>query len=411
MSMSDVIIQCERCGAELSSMQPAPSSSCSHRIVFRYDYERARLPTIARSMWDYGDLLPLRPLQRAVSLGEGATPLVSARGDWSCQVYWKLESCNPTGSQKDRALSVTISMAAELGAGKVVMASTGSAGLSCAAYCARAGLPCVVLVPRGTPPERLLPMQGLGARIIEIDGTFTDIERLLDEVSREGDWFDATTKRSSNPFHVEGPKTIAYEIVEVLNDVPDWIIVPVGGGATLFGIWRGIQDLLAMRRIERLPRLVAVQPASFNTLQRALQHEARTFADLTALGLDETVETVMRNLKHGVPPDGVDALVALRESGGLTICVTDAEALEWQRRLGADEGILAEPSAAAAAAGIDKLVRDKHIGQSDRVVGIVTGSGLREIASFGTLSVARLAAGASAFDLDQLLKCDGKAFA
>ena len=146
-------------------------------------------------MWEFADLLPLADQGRAVSLGEGGAPLLPARTDLGCNAYWKLESLNPTGSQKDRALSVSISRAAELGFRRVIIASTGSAGLSCAAYCARAGLGCIVVVPQGMPAERLLPMQGYGARLVEMRGTFRHIEDLLDLVRGTAGWFDATTKR------------------------------------------------------------------------------------------------------------------------------------------------------------------------------------------------------------------------
>jgi threonine synthase len=180
-----------------------------------------------------------------------------------------VEAQNPTGSQKDRALALAVAKARELRRQRIVIASTGSAGLACAAYSARGGLPCVVLVPAGTPLERLLPMQALGAAVVEVQGTFRDIERLLDRL-RGTSWYDATTKRVANPYQMEAPKTIAYEIVDELGRAPDWIVVPVGGGATLHGIWQGFEDLRQLGRIVQIPQLAAVQPARFNTLEVAL---------------------------------------------------------------------------------------------------------------------------------------------
>jgi threonine synthase len=167
-------------------------------------------------MWDYADLLPLDDPINAISLGEGGTPLLESRQTFPCHVLWKVEAQNPTGSQKDRALALAVAKARELHRQRIVIASTGSAGLACAAYSARGGFPCVVLVPAGTPLERLLPMQTLGATVVEVQGTFRDIERLLDRL-RGTSWYDATTKRVANPYQMEAPKTIAYEIVDELG--------------------------------------------------------------------------------------------------------------------------------------------------------------------------------------------------
>ncbi len=401
--MASAVISCDSCGASARGRPPEACSGCPGTFTVDYPPAEVKLPGTARSMWDYADLLPVERPDAIVSLGEGATPLVASRARPGERLFWKLESANPTGSQKDRALSVAVSKANELGAEKIIIASTGSAGVSCAAYAARAGLPCIVLVPHGTQPNRLLAMQGLGAVIVELQGTFVQIERMLDMVRRDGGWFDATTKRAANPFHVEGPKTIAYELVEEMGAVPDWVVVPVGGGATLYGMWRGFKDLRRLGRIDRLPRLAAVQPSNFNSLESALGRGLGTLEELEALGLDEGQTTVMHNLKHGVPPDALDALVALRESGGVAISVTDIEALSWQRRLGATDGVLAEPSSAAAAAGVDQMMRSGAIRPGETVVGLITGSALRDMRGYGDLRLNRLPDTATTSELDDLV--------
>lgn len=354
-------------------------------------------------MWAYRELLPLAGPTSIVSLGEGDTPLLAARGDWRCRVFWKNEGLNPTGSHKDRALALAVSRAREVNAPRVVIASTGSAGLAAAAYCARAGLPCLILVPRGTPGERLAPVATLGARVVEIQGTFVQIERLLDALDGDPDWYDATTKRIANPFQAEAPKTIAYEIVAQLGGVPDWVVVPVGGGATIFGIWRGFQDLARAGRINRLPRLAAVQPVRFNTLERALAQGLRTWPELSAIAMDEGVDTILRNLKHGVPPDATDALRALRESGGLATSVTDDAARRAQARVGAEEGIFCEPSAAAGPAAIEALARTGQLTPSDTVVCLLTGSGFREVGTLPSVNPVALPPDADSGALRRIL--------
>ena len=397
-------ILCEACDAEAGTQAMIRRcAACGGKLTFAYDYGGARLPAGAGGMWDYADLLPLGDPANIVTLGEGATPLLAARQDRGCRLFWKNEARNPTGSQKDRALSLAVSKAKEFKVPRVIIASTGSAGLACAAYCARAGIPCLVLVPQVTPAERLLPMQALGARIVEMEGTFVQIEQFLHTLELLPTWYDATTKRAANPFQAEAPKTIAYEIVGQLGQAPDWVIVPVGGGATLFGIWRGFLDLQHLGCIARVPRLVAVQPARFNTLEVALQQGLRTQADLQTIAMDERVETIARNLKHGVPPDGADALRAVGESGGTALSVTDADALDWQRRLGTEEGIFCEPSSAVAGAAAAALVRDGIVRSTETVVAVITGSGLRELGAVGAVSRVPLPPDASPTELDRIL--------
>ena len=179
-------------------------------------------------------------------MGEGGTPLVPAHGDWGCRLYWKERRPQPHRlTQGPGHYRWPSPGAREVKAPRLVIASTGSAALAAAAYCARAGLPCVVIVPRGTPSgARLAPIALLGAHLVELQGTFVQIERLLDTLEHDPSWDDVTTTRVANPFQAEAPKTIAYEIVGHLGRVPDWLVVPVGGGATIFGIWRGFQDSL-----------------------------------------------------------------------------------------------------------------------------------------------------------------------
>jgi threonine synthase len=354
-------------------------------------------------MWAYRQLLPLADSANIVTLGEGDTPLVPAHGTWRCRLFWKNEGLNPTGSHKDRALALAVSRAREVKAPRVVIASTGSAGLAAAAYCARAGLPCLVLVPQDTPSERLSPMTLLGARVVEVQGTFLQIERLLDALEGDPSWYDATTTRIANPFQAEAPKTIAYEIVRQLGGVPDWLVVPVGGGATLFGLWRGFEDLARAGRIARSPRLASAQPARFNTLERALDQGLHTSSQLAPIAMDEGVETILRNLKHGFPPDAPDALRALRSSGGLATSVTDDAARRAQARVGSEEGIFCEPSAAAAAAAIDTLTRTGRVAPSDTVVCVLTGSGFREVGGLPPVTPVRLAPDAGPDALDRIV--------
>jgi threonine synthase len=398
-------VVCEACnGAVRHDLPLHRCPACAGKLTFTYSLDGLVWPTaMGGGMWAYRELLPLADPANMVTLGEGDTPLLPARGEWGCRVFWKNEGLNPTGSHKDRALALAVSRAREVKAPRVIIGSTGSAGVAAAAYCARASLPCLVLVPQGTPSERLSPMTILGARVVEVQGTFVQIERLLDALDGDPNWHDATTKRVANPFQAEAPKTIAYEIVWQLGGVPDWVVVPVGGGATLHGIWRGLQDLVRAGRIARLPRLASVQPARFNTLERALGQGLRTSSELAAIAMDERVDTILRNLKHGIPPDAPDALRALRDSGGLATSVSDEAARRAQARVGSQEGIFCEPSAAAGAAAIEALTRTGRLAPSDTVVCVLTGSGFREVAGLPPVPPVRLAPDAGLDALDRIL--------
>lgn len=354
---------CPECGAPLSH-------------VFEGSLKRE---TSDQSMWRYRSHLPVDPAC-IVSLGEGGTPLLRTRLPLGSNVYWKNETRNPTGSQKDRALSVAISAAVQRGARRLIMASTGSAGFACAAYAARAGLPCYILCPAETPVERLIGMWMLGAQILPVRGSFEDLMKIIATARDRWGYCETTTYRRANPYQAEGPKTIAYEIFDQLGGrAPDAVIVPVGGGGTLSGIGKGFAELLAIGFISKIPRLVAVQNVQFNALALALERDLHTEADIEALGLDAHVQVLTRNLKHAVPPDAEDALAAIRASGGSVVQVTDQEALEAQRELARADGIFAEPSSSVGLVAARKLTASGQLKSSETAVAVITGSALREM--------------------------------
>lgn len=346
--------------------------------MFNYDYSSARFDPSEQSIWRFRSLLPVRSRENEVSLGEGHTPLVPSRLRLGCRLWLKDEGRNPTGSMKDRALSVAVSAAKEAGRDRVIIASTGSAGMAASAYAARAGMRCLVLVPRPTARERLVVMAALGAEVVEVDGTFEDLMEIIGEARRHG-WEELTTYRKANPYQAEGPKTIAYELYEQMGRVPDAVVVPVGGGGTLAAIWRGFQDLLEMGRISRVPRMIGVQNVHFNALELALKQGLTTEEQILGLGLDAGVSVITRNLKHAFPPDSVEALNALRQSGGMVVTVTDDEAVKAQVELARTDGLFAEPSSAVTLAAIGKLTTRQELAPEASVVAILSGSGLREV--------------------------------
>jgi threonine synthase len=371
-------VLCQDCGQEADEPRQPRCTACGGLLKFAYapGSPDAR-PKQAGSLWNYAHLLPVRDLANIVSMGEGGTPLVNAVSSPGCTLSYKLENFNPTGSQKDRAVSVAISKARELGATRVLTASTGSSGLACAAYCARAAIACVVLVPEGTPPSRIAAMTLLGAHVIEVEGDFSETYHLIDRLTAQPGWYLAATNRRSNPWQGEGGKTIAYEIVAQAGGVPDWVVTPVGGGGTASATWRGFRDLHERGLIDRLPRFAGAYAARVDRFGRAVEAGLRTDEALQALS-PANDDTVMYNLKAGRKSDLADAVATIADSGGTAVAIEEDDALAWQRRLAAEEGFVVEPSAAAAAAAVRILVAQGTIARRDRVVAIMTGSGFRD---------------------------------
>jgi threonine synthase len=330
-------------------------------------------------MWRYGSLLPVQNPARGVSLGEGATPLIRSRLPWPGSVFWKDESRNPTGSQKDRALSLAITAMAERGESRPILASTGSAGISAAAYASLASMVCTVLLPQGTSRTRAILMAMYGARVIEVASGYEEIMELIATATREYGYTHVSTFRAANVFQMEGPKTIAYEIFEALGDLPDLILVPVGGGGTLAGIARGLAELRELGWTRKQPRLVGIQNARLNALERALAGGLSHRAELESLGLDPLAPVETINLRHAVPPDWEDALAALRLFDGQVVSVTDEEALAAQAELARGDGILAEPSSAVVIPALRILQARGVVKGSDVICGLITGSGYRDL--------------------------------
>jgi threonine synthase len=374
-------LTCARCDTSISHTAPhRVCPACGGELAFHYDLHTAVLDRDLPGIWRFIDLLPIENPDRIVSLGEGNTPLLPANlsGALGIDLRWKWEGVNPTGAQKDRGLAVAIAKGRELGFGAAIIASTGSAGLASAAYAARAGLKHAVLMSRGAPLARVMPVVALGSAVFEVDGTIEDTLELLAAACEGLGAYETTTYRKANPYQSEGAKTLGYEIVLQFGGVPDWIVVPVGGGGTLGSIWRALGDLRALGLLERMPRLAGVQPAAYNALEIAEQAGLVTDEELRNLPWGETPPTVLVKLQHTYPYDGAEALAAIRESGGAVCVAGDEEAFAAQRRIGASDGLYAEPSSTVVLTAIEKLVADGRIEPGQSVVAVLTGAGHRE---------------------------------
>jgi threonine synthase len=369
---------CLTCGAAVAAPRAVACAGCGGPLGFRYAATKPDWDArFAGSLWRFWRLLPLADPAQAVSLGEGGTPLLRSRLALGPALFLKDEARNPTGSHKDRALAIALSVARAQGATTSVVVSAGSTGIANAAYAARAGLASITVMSRGAPPERIYPVQALGSRLIEVDA---EIDRLIEAVGalagRPG-LAVASTTRSSNPWQAEGAKTIAYEIVEQLGRAPDWMVVPVGGGSTIAAIHRGFADLVRLGAIARGPRLAAVVPDTHANLAVAWRAGVTEPGPFFALPAADP-PTLLTKLAHGHPPDGPEALAAIRESDGVVLAVSQAEAIDGALRLARTDGLYAEPSSGVVLPALERLVADGLARQSETVVALLCGSGFRE---------------------------------
>lgn len=353
---------------------------CGGTLHSVYEFrDREYLKTMmknAETFWDYRALFPVAETEKRITMGEGKTPLVAAEHLGIEGLFLKNEGMNPSGTFKDRCMSISFSKALELGARGVVIGSAGNAGAAAAAYAARAGIPCYVMVPASTPSQRIAMIAHYGARVIPVEGSVTDCIELIGQVCETYGWHNVTTAAPYNPFQADAEKTIAYEVAKQLSwQVPDWIAVPVGGGGILSGIYEGFQDLLALGLTDRLPRMIAAQETGCNPLVRA-------FREKKAPGEIERIEHpqgIAVAIADAFPLDGETALAAVYQSQGWADDADDEEIRRAQSLLGRREGIFAESASAAAYVVVEKMRRSGKIRDGERVVCVVTGNGVKEL--------------------------------
>ena len=314
---------------------------------------------------EYAASLPDIAADAVVTLGEGGTPLLPApvlSQLTGCQVYLKIEGMNPTGSFKDRGMTVAVSLAAARGARTVICASTGNTSASAAAYAARAGLGCVVLVPRGKIAlGKLAQALAYGARLLQVDGNFDDCLELVRKLAAS---HDVAVVNSVNADRLAGQKTAAFEVIEALGDAPDVHCLPVGNAGNIAAYWMGYREYAAAGRSSRAPRMLGYQAAGAAPLVSG------------APVLDPV--TVASAIRIGNPASWQLAVAARDESGGLIGAVTDEEILDAYRLLAVREAVFGEPASAAGVAGLLKACRAGEVTPGSVVVCTITGNGVKD---------------------------------
>ncbi len=332
------------------------------------DYFRQSPPNLLK----YLPLLPITQQAQFITLRESATPLIKSRKlgrNMGVELFLKVEGKNPTGSFKDRGTAVEISVAREKGAKAIILASTGNMAASCACYAAAAGIPCFILVPEGVPPGKLSQVLAFGGHIVQVKGTYNDAADLAYKIAVEMGFYLA----GDYAFRLEGAKTAAFEVIDqMLFQVPDYLVVPIGCGTNIGGYYKGFMDYYRLGLIDRLPRIIGVQATGAQAVVNSFNEKRNDIQILPS------INTLASAIAVANPIDGLKALEAINSTNGYAVAVTDNEILAAQHRMAKEEGIFAESSAAATVAGLQKLIDQGKIDAHKKVLCILTGDGLKD---------------------------------
>lgn len=316
----------------------------------------------------YKHFLPSVKDECIVSLNEGGTPLILAEalpkrlGIKDIRIYYKFEGLNPTGSFKDRGMTMAMSKAVEKGRKSVICASTGNTSASAAAFSSRCDMRCYVLIPEGKIAKgKLLQAYRYGASVIMVKGNFDQALEIARRISDEG---DAELVNSLNPYRIEGQKTAAFEVVDDLGATPDYHVLPVGNAGNITAYWKGYKEYKSAGKCASLPKMVGFQAAGS--------------APIVQNRIIENPETIATAIRIGNPASWKSAINARDESNGTIDAVTDSEITEAYKFIAENEGIFAEPASAAGVAGVIKLSKNGYFKEGSVIVITLTGSGLKD---------------------------------
>ncbi|MGE5588998.1 MAG: threonine synthase [Clostridia bacterium] len=412
-------LQCTMCGAVVEEGRAAltcPSCGSEGILDVVYDYDaiarrigrdqgrdagrRAFGATGEDSMWRYLPFLPVDPGWERPPLRVGWTPLYDARrlarALGARSVFVKDEGVNPTASLKDRASAIAAVRAKADGRRIVACASTGNAASSLAGCAASMGLRSCIFVPRRAPRCKLMQLLLYGATVVSVDGSYHDAFSLSAAAIDKWGWYNRNA--AINPYLVEGKKTVSFEICEQLGwRTPDWVVVSVGDGCTIAGVYKGFHDFLETGLVTRIPRILGVQAAGCQPLVEAFRSGGDRFRP-------SPEDTVADSIAVGVPRNPTKALNAVRRSGGDMVAVPDDEILRAMRLLGSTTGVFSEPAGAASLAGLAAALEAGVVSREDTVVIIATGNGLKDIANAERAAPPPIEVGPSIEDLGRILE-------
>ena len=383
--MSFVVrLRCVLCGATYSTRTPYTCPACGITGILdvEYDYPavlRRLTPRVLakrtdRSHWRYRELLPIDERSALPPLQVGWTPISEAktlaRHIGARTLVLKDDGRNPSGSLKDRASSIAAVRAHAKGAPIIACASTGNAASSLGAMAAALGLRSVIFVPERAPEAKVTQLLIFGATVFRVMGSYDDAFRLSQQSCERWGWYNRNS--AINPYLIEGKKTVGFEIAEQLGwKVPDWIAMSVGDGCTIAGAWKAFRELKTLGLIARTPRMLGVQAAGAAPVTQAFRSESPMQPVVP--------QTIADSIAVGVPRNWLKAVLAVRESGGAMINITDDEILDAMRYTGRLTGIFAEPAAATAVAGLKRAIAEGVVPKKANALAVITGSGLKDI--------------------------------
>ena len=376
--------RCVKCGREYEAVPNLTNCECGGilDIIYDYDYIKTTLTKEKlaarddRSMWRYRELLPVEETTPNTPLRVGWSPLYEAdrlaKELGIAKLWVKDDGQNPTASLKDRASAMAVAKAQEAGAKVIACSSTGNAASSLAGNAAAAGLKTYIFVPSRAPKGKVAQLMTFGATVVSVQGSYEDTFELSKQAIDKWGWYNRNA--AINPYLSEGKKTVGLEIMEQLNwEVPDYIAISVGDGCTIAGLWKGLKDLYAIGFIDKLPRLISAQAEGCCPLNRAIANNEDWYP------MEEN--TLADSIAVGVPRNADKALMAIRESNGIVVNVTDEEIMAAQKLLGMTCGVFGEPAGVTGTAGLKKLCEQGVIPADATVVSVVTGNGLKDVAN------------------------------
>nr|WP_207732120.1 threonine synthase [Heliobacterium chlorum] len=313
----------------------------------------------------FKEFLPVTEKTPMLTLKEGNTPLIAAprlSEQIGAELYFKFEGMNPTGSFKDRGMVMAVAKAVEEGSQAIMCASTGNTSAAAAAYAARCGIKCIVLIPEGKIAlGKLAQALIYGAKVIAIEGNFDEALRIVRDICAK---HPVTLVNSVNPYRIEGQKTAAFEVCQQLGDVPDYLAIPVGNAGNITAYWKGFVEWKQAGKVDKTPKMIGF--------------EAEGAAAIVFDRVIEKPETVATAIRIGNPASWQSAVAAARDSGGCIDYVTDEEILAAYRMLASQEGIFCEPASAASLAGVIKKRKAGYLPEGAKIVCVLTGHGLKD---------------------------------
>jgi threonine synthase len=379
------VLQCVKCG-NLAEPYPPKNRCPKCGELYEYKVDLSKLKTTdsteSFTFWRYRNFLP--EVKNQATMHEGGTPLYRAerlaRQMGLTQLYLKDETRNPTNSFRDRGAALMVSNILDLNCAVAVCASNGNMGASLAAYCAKYGITCHLVIPKLVDMGKLAQMLVYDAVIEEYGETVDESIKRVEKLAQETGWYQATPEL--NPLVIEAQKTIAFEVAEQ-HGVPDWFIVSMGSGGTLYSVWKGFTELHELGKINRIPRIIGVQAKGCSPI-------VDTFHEIKKENYKPTTHAI--GILFAEPVHKDLAVKAIKESKGLAVSISDQEIFLAEQQIAKLEGLFAEPASSGTIAALNKLRSEEAIGKDESVVCLITGSGLKATDVLQTLSKKRKSA-------------------